>query len=111
MICQLRLFGLVWELLWVNGFLLGITFPGFGVQALGINLGPFALCIWRDAEPPTCRRCGRTLKWGLHGDLFGIPLCRPVSDRCLIEGCGRPVSPLDYTLCEFHAHQRCPHHK
>ena len=73
MIFQLRLFGYLIELHWVWGLLVGFS---LGNDILGLNAGPFSVLIYADEGPTVCRRCLRSLRWGLHGTLLGFELCK-----------------------------------
>jgi hypothetical protein len=75
-ILQIRLFRLVWELLWVKGFLVGFTLPDRHFRALGVTLGLFTICIYPEPIPSDCTICERPLDWGLHGKLGKWKLCR-----------------------------------
>jgi|SRR5579863_4349794 len=85
MIFQLRILGLVIELLWVNGLLFGFSLWSPIVKAVGINIGPLVFCCYLDPRR-VCERCGRSLGWGLHGTLGRISLCGPSQGNQAVQG-------------------------
>jgi hypothetical protein len=102
MILQIRLFRLVWELLWVKGFLVGFTLPDGACRALGLNLGPFTICIYIEAIPAHCKICRRPLRWGLHGKIGKRSLCKPRAYKCCDVWC-RDNALAGDLRCEFHS--------
>ena len=72
---KFRLFKLSVRVGLIDGLLLGLVLLR---DIVCLNVGPVCFYFYlAPSESPVCSICGRSLRWGLHGSLFGrFRLCR-----------------------------------